>query len=705
MVWRSALSASLCALLIAAPVPAHETDQFTVPAGKRFADLGEFFNAVVYETVERGVKRTNEKIRRAMEADRGPGYVAYLQSPEVLGRNVWGEFSSAFFLIEHYEKLVHNESFMKRYPGRVVGYRQTIRNIYQHVHFPLDPRQFFRLWHASTMQVYGVYMGPDKLGHFTDMGHKYFKAYRRALKAGADRQEAFRRAVEVGTKGLLFSESGMVGYGSAGAYSNADLAANYAGFKFYVNLTEPQRIKGVMQPPIVVLRDGLWRISPDDRRELPFFELFVSDHFNEALNPSLFERGMRPAVRAAVAARADKILLWYADDNGNRRPRRYFEAMLGELSTYYGEDYGHRGSPDELVSIANTCYGHSSRRRDDGYTPLHRAAQAGDMDAASRLLDEGAAVDQPVQSLERGSDEWGSTPLHVAAAAGNLEMGRLLLERGADAGTPNDNGATPLHRGLADPQIVALLLEHGADPDARDRQGRAPLHWLARYPDPASTRLLLEAGAPPDARDHDGRTPLHRAAMWGHTAMMSDLLDAGASVAARARYRTTALHFAACQDDPAVARLLLDRGARVDAADEFGLTPLHMAARRGSLPIVVALLAGGADPNATDAGGTTALHLAVRGAHRTVAVVLMDSGADVNLANGAGAVPLHDAVFAGRTGLVDLLLDRGADATVRDAAGRSPRDAASDNSDAVAVLRMDRLSAGSAAEHGTMGMR
>ena len=57
----------------------------------------------------------------------------------------------------------------QRYPGQVVGFEKQFGNIYQHVHFPLDPRQFFRIWHASKFKAYGTYMGTDKIGHFVDM--------------------------------------------------------------------------------------------------------------------------------------------------------------------------------------------------------------------------------------------------------------------------------------------------------------------------------------------------------------------------------------------------------------------------------------------------------------------------------------------------------------------------------------------------------
>ncbi len=719
----SAISVFSVVSLVALPIPAaaHETDQYTVPVGKRFADLGEYFNGLVCETLERAVDKTNEMIRQAERAGRGESYLEYLRSHDTLAKYVWQEFTSAYFLIENLESKVHDPAFTQRFPGRVVGYRETIRNIYQHVHFPLDPRQFFRLWHASTMQVYGVYFGPDKFGHFADMGYNYYRVYAPVYNAGRGEEEAIAAALRLGIGDPLFGEEGMVGYGSAGAYSNADMEANYIGLLFYVNLARPQRIKGEMRPPILFLDDGLWRLSPHVRRDLPFFEMFVSDHLNEALNPSLFEKGMQETVREAVRARADKILRFYADANGNRRPREYFDALLAELTTYYGEQYGHKGSPDELVTIGNTCFPSPPGPDDaapsrNGWSRLHWAAHGGDAAAVGSLLAEGAFVDEPVCSLERASDDWGSTPLHLAAAAGRLETVELLLDAGADVNARNGNGATPLHKAAgqsfsadarvlrARARVVELLIWSGAAPDARDERGRTPLHWLARYPDLDSARALLEAGASPAAADHAGETPLHRAAAFGHTEMMSLLLAEGAPPGAAARFSATPLHLAARGGSTDAAALLLGHGAEIDAADEFGTTALHDAARRGDETMVAFLLGAGAEPSRADAGGSTPLHLAVRGNRPSAAALLVRAGADVNAANASGSVPLHEAVYAASNDLVRQLLAAGADATARDNRGRSAMDLAASCGNTVAFLLIDSARSDVARDR-TLGMR
>lgn len=686
-------AALLCALGVSVPAGAHETDQFTAPAGWRFADLSAELTAMHYDAMAEGVRKLNDRIREWHESPRDDALLDQFHTPDALAAAVYREFGSAFFAIEYLEWHVHKDQSLKeQHPGRITGHWESVRNLYQNLYFPLDPRLIWRLWHASTMYVHGSYFGPDKIGHFNDMGYVYFMIYRGAIKDGLSEQEALAKALDEGKNGFIFGERGMLGYYTAGAYSNADLAANWVGLKFYRNLTEPARLKGSLEPPLVV-RDGVyWKLNDHVRRDSEFLAAFMSDHYDEALNPSLWDSGMRDSVRKAVKARSERVLEFYVDDNGNRRPAAYFEALIEELKTYYGEDYGYHGTYDELAAIGNTCLAplpadaEPGARAADGTTPLHQASRQGRTGRAVELIRAGLDVDVPLQSLEQRSSEWGSTPLHVAAEAGQLEMVGLLLDRGADPDRANARGATPLHKAVAHADIVNLLIARGADVNARDQLGRTPLHWLARYPDLDSARLLTHAGADVNAADHDGETPLHRAAMWGHGAMIEALLAAGASADARADYGTTVLHFAVRQSDPDIIHQLLDAGADLNAADEFGLTPLHTVARDSSWPMVDTLLAAGAAVRVADAYGATPLHVAVRNSRESAVVALLNAGADIGAPTRSGSQPLHEAAFVGRTSLVRLLLDHGARPDARNDQGQSPLELAQAKGNTLAAL-------------------
>jgi len=477
---------------------AHETDQFTVPPDRKFADLGDYFNRWAYVTISHGVDQANTKILQAAARHEPATVMADLESNSRVTMAVRSQWPWSVTQIETFERVLRSPEMRRRYPGRVVAYGERFDGVYRWAFFPLDPRMLSHLvYFSSTMMVYGTYMGTDKLGHFTDEGISYYYAYRKAIDAGEDERRAVAAAVRIGTDGIM-SESGMLGTVGTADYANGDVSANFAGFLFYRNLTEPVRIKGEMRPPML-LRDGmLWKLAPDVRSDSGFFARFISDHLDEALNPGFFDAYLRPAMRDAVRARRSTLLRHYCDENGQPRSKQWFDRKLRELSTYWGIDYGHRGSYEELVSIGNSCFGSTvdegsggpvpapvriasarlGRRMlstdlispgltdEFGYTPLHDAASSGDGGAVERLLALGADVN--------ARDDGGTTPLLLACRHGQIQIARLLLEHGAEPNARSDAGATALHEAAlaGDAQIVRLLLDHGARAGARDLRGR-----------------------------------------------------------------------------------------------------------------------------------------------------------------------------------------------------------------------------------------
>jgi ankyrin repeat protein len=677
-------AACAAAVLASSMSAAHETDQYTLPL-REFADLGGELNAQAYDAIDRAVHDLNTRIDRALAAN-DTRALQSAQSPDTVARTVAGRFPNAYALIEGWELAVRSADLKRRHPGRVVGYRLQFGNIYQHLHFPLDPRQVFRIWHASTIKAFGVHFGTDKIGHFSDMGIRYYSAYASALRKNAPAETAVARAVRVGTNGLLFAETGMVGFLSAGAYSNADLAANYAGFLFYRNLTESVMLKGEARPPMLVLREQRWAIQPHVTRDSGFLRWFISEHFDETLNPSLFESAMRDGVRKAVRDRCERVLERHHDELDNRRPCAWFREKAGELRTYYGQDYGHSGKPQELITIADACCGPFSGgegegegdllRDPRGFDALHAAAASGDAQQVRSLLARGSTVDARVDGDDRKNADRGSTALHLAAAAGAIEVIAALVEAGANPNAASDRGVTPLHAAAGRPEAVALLLARSADVDRRDAAGRTPLHWAAARNDEASIRALLVAGAAPDAADGQGAAPLHAASAANAAQAIRALLAGAARADQRDRLGAAPLHHAARHDHVEATLVLAESGAAVDAADHFGITPLHEAAAGGRLHAATALLESGAAVDPVDGCGTTPLHLAARRGDIRMMRLLLARGADPAQPGRAGATALHEAAFSGEAAIIRALLEAGADPSTRDGLGRTPADVA-----------------------------
>ena len=370
-----AIALSVCLTAVPA-ASAHETDQMTPPP-KQLADLGPYINELYVSRIERAVEKLNEDIRRAESgrgtvrrasrpSNRGRARVnesmspaellERAQSPDGVANQVWLSFGSAVNLIERLESELKSDELQSKYPeDKLVGYNAADRgeSIYTGLYFPLDPRTAFRLWHAATMNLYGHNVGTDKIGHFTDMGYHYFREYREKLRKGANSADAMLAAKRLGTDGA-FSEKAALGYTTAGAYSNADLVANYVGCLFYRNLTEPVELKGKTYPPMLERDGSYWKVAAFVKQDPQFVARFISHHYDEALNPSHFEKIIQKTLRKKVEERVPRLMAYYKPLYGTQAPRPWFEKTAKELSTYYGAEYGHSGKWDELIGLWNT---------------------------------------------------------------------------------------------------------------------------------------------------------------------------------------------------------------------------------------------------------------------------------------------------------------------------------------------------------------
>lgn len=107
----------------------------------------------------------------------------------------------------------------------------------------------------------------------------------------------------------------------------------------------------------------------------------------------------------------------------------------------------------------------------NGWDELHVAAA---FDRTDEILI--LAKTKPLGSLD-SRDHKGRTPLHLAAEKGNIRCARVLVEGGADVNARCHDGRTPLHRAAAngDRGMVEMLLEMGADPTMTDDRGRSSL--------------------------------------------------------------------------------------------------------------------------------------------------------------------------------------------------------------------------------------
>jgi ankyrin repeat protein len=602
---------------------AHETDHFTPPPRREYAELGPAFTEDFYQRIVQAVDDANERIRDASSEARRE----WLRSPDGIARAVCARFGVAGFYIEEVERFVHSAHLKARYPGRLTAYRAK-PCIYDEALLPVDPRQFYLLWRGSVFVVNGVYVSADKIGHFVHHGYNYYVAYRRALAKGADEKDARYRAVlDVGVgEHFFFSEWRLLGTLTSGVVSNADLAANYVGMLFYINLTEAVQIQGRPQPPMLRLEEGEWRLNRHVRPDTDFLARYFSPHFDEALNPNWYDALTARVMRDVIRKRCARLRSLYVDENGVPYPEPHFLRLRAALSSYHGAPYGHTGMDEtHLVSIVNVCFCDDVQNDGDTAGALRRAVVDADTDAVRELLAGGGNPDSPAEEgPSTPAALRGATVLHAAARAGQVDIVESLLLAGADPMATTARGETPLHV-AADRPTARRLLSAGASPHARDTLERTPLHWASRAGRLDVVAGLLEAGAHPDAADCDGETALHVAARAGNEDLVALLLRHGSQPNTQARYGTSPLHLATRQGHAATVARLLAARAHANARDAFGCTPLHDAAAGGDASLVAALIEAGADPHAPDALGKTPAQVAAKAGHLEVVRVLESS--------------------------------------------------------------------------------
>jgi len=197
---------------------------------------------------------------------------------------------------------------------------------------------------SPTVNLYGVYLGTDKVGHLFQQGYEYYRVYRAEEDRGHSAAEAAHAAVELG----ISQEKGFYGEAMVGVYSNGDLAGNFAGLQFYLNLTRPMTIRDRVRPPILVLVDDRWQMNA--ALEPDVLKIFISEHLNEARNASRYAWYIRDHVKAAARARGPAWAAFYGADRSTEAKRAL------ELWTWFGQDYGHSGFRN-VFTAAEVCCG------------------------------------------------------------------------------------------------------------------------------------------------------------------------------------------------------------------------------------------------------------------------------------------------------------------------------------------------------------
>jgi len=261
--------------------------------------------------------------------------------------------------------------------------------------------------------------------------------------------------------------------------------------------------------------------------------------------------------------------------------------------------------------------------KDDGYYPIHAAAQDGHEKVVAYLLSVGANIECRTGAYIEQVEE---TALHLASQKGHLK-------------------------------VVKILVEAGADVNAKTLLNNTALGWAVKKNDHQLFRFLLANGAKAEPAH------LRLAASRGDIRIIKELLSRGLKLkdGDNQKYGDL-LHCAIMHDRIEMVRFLVERGADINqASGPFAETSLLKALREGKWGIANYLLEKGADPNLFSKHRAFPLNYAAcRGGHET-ARRLIRAGAKLCKVDFEGRTPLEWAVENRDKAMLQLLVKRGAE--------------------------------------------
>ncbi len=254
------------AAAVCGPAVGLETDQYYA-WGRELADATEVLNAKVNLEIASALERVNA--RRSWER----------RSCPAVARRIASRFR--WFIFHDLELWAANTALVERVPGDEEDELRFMREYLYHRTGLFDPGT--KVPPSPTIEVGAVRFGTDKLAHFFSQGWKYYDSYRRGRRSGLGREAAERRAIRRGIR----PERTVLGY-TWGIFSLADLEANHAGMRFFIDLCEGQA-------PVLQKDSSGWRQA----RRFDFRE-HVAPEWDESFQVSIFGRRRWERVRGVL---------------------------------------------------------------------------------------------------------------------------------------------------------------------------------------------------------------------------------------------------------------------------------------------------------------------------------------------------------------------------------------------------------------------
>ncbi len=329
---------------------AFETDQYNLPP-VRLGDIGTEVSDYFEESLLAAIGEVNSEIDKLTQciangekrdgACPSPSDARRLLSDargdDAVGRALFKRIGDGSLFITETGKWFRDHRFAASPASYQVSYADSIYYFKPSNQLTLSP----------TIRMFDIEFGTDKIEHLLQQGWSYYEIRRAELAKGKTNADADKKAIEWGK----LSERTYYGLLSSGVYSNADLVANFVGMRFYEGMTKPLQINGSTRQAILKLHDGHWRIAPNVDLPSTLLKPFISEHLNEALNPSGYAFFVYPTVKRVVRTRACPE--WQSFIKQTTKADLALRSAL--LEKWNGEDYGfaRKGS---RVTIGDSCF-------------------------------------------------------------------------------------------------------------------------------------------------------------------------------------------------------------------------------------------------------------------------------------------------------------------------------------------------------------
>lgn len=233
-------------------VSALETDNY-LTWRLELSDSAQKINNYLTEQIQLGLKLSNNKI--------------FDQTCQEVTLEIAKRFKASFVHNNPIEKWMLKNLDQDEYFPNSIDYIPS--SIYSE---PLYPHlKYFGL--APNVMINNIYLGMDKLTHFSSTGRHYYNIYNKLKRYGDTDESAFKGAILYG----LIDEATLHGFLASGVFSYADLEANFQGLLFF------RRFCGEKENNYLKKVGDKWELI-----QYPDIVDYVNPAWDETFNPSYY---------------------------------------------------------------------------------------------------------------------------------------------------------------------------------------------------------------------------------------------------------------------------------------------------------------------------------------------------------------------------------------------------------------------------------